>query len=571
MLINDREEVLLIDSYEIPYFKEPVRRWIGYDRGYIENGDLLIWIQNRPPSLGWERVYKRLFNELPAKAGEASDYLLGVGIFGEDDVQPIIKWSEKGIALNTVFNGREIAVVANPENGLKITLDGKLYDFELTGSGGQLIVFAGDSLKYFLPPETKEDGIIRLSQSLEYDAYIDREKLCRQPFFLRDLLESEIFQALCPSGGAMPLEQVLVWQGQRLFIRRNQLDPERQEIQITAARDLDRSIVRLYDIKASLAAPENAEQNLVLDFHSIISRSAAMRRIKDLLGRVSTTNASVLLLGESGTGKTMIAQEIHKKSKRALMPFIVINCAAIPENLIESELFGYEEGAFTGARRTGKKGYFEMADGGTIFLDEIGELPLPSQGRLLEVLQNKSFYRVGGNKKIEVNVRIIAATNQDIERFVEEKIFRRDLFYRLNVFPVRVPPLRERLDDIDLLSRNILPRICSRLEIEPLVLSNEAIEQLKSYEWPGNVRELENVLEQAAILCEGRVIRSKHLMMKKEDSVPMDLKNQVDAFERQLIMKVLAVTGSNKAQTARVLDIGRTTLFEKMKKYNIEG
>lgn len=571
MLINDREEVLLIDSNEIPYFKEPVRRWIGYDRGRIENGDLLIWVQQKAAPLDLDRVYKRLFNEQMTRDRDQAGFLLGVGIYGEEDVQPIIKWSDGEAALNTVFNGREIAVTAKAEDGLKIILDGKRYEFELGGFGGQLVVFAGDSLKYFLPPEMDEERIVFLCKNLDFEPYIDRDRLCVQPVFLRDLLETEIYLACSPNGAALPVEQVLVWQGQRLFIRRNQLDPERQEIQISAGRDLDRAIVRLYDIKASLAPPENAERNLVLDFHSIISRSAAMRRIKDLLSRVSTTNASVLLLGESGTGKTMIAQEIHKKSKRALMPFIVINCAAIPENLIESELFGYEEGAFTGAKRTGKKGYFEMADGGTIFLDEIGELPLPSQGRLLEVLQNKSFYRVGGNKKIEVNVRIIAATNQDIERFVEEKIFRRDLFYRLNVFPVRVPPLRERLDDIDLLSRNILPRICSRLEIEPLVLSNEAIEQLKSYEWPGNVRELENVLEQAAILCEGRVIRSKHLMMKKEDSVPMDLKNQVDAFERQLIMKVLAVTGSNKAQTARVLDIGRTTLFEKMKKYNIEG
>lgn len=571
MLINDREEVLLIDSFEIPYFKEPVRRWIGYDRGRMDNGDLLIWIQNQAAPLDWERVYRRLFNDMPAKSGAASGYLLGVRIFGEEDVQPIIKWCEKDIALHTVFNGREIAAAADDGDGLIITLDGKAYQFEMTGSGSQLVLFSGDSLKHFLPPETGEAEILRLTETLEFEPYIDRKRLCRQSVFLRDLLEAHIYEACCPKEGLLPMEAVHVWQGQRVFVRRTQLDPERQEIQISAERDLDRWIVRLYDIKASLAVPQYDERNLALEFHGIISRSAAMRRIKDLLGRVSTTNASVLLLGESGTGKTMIAQEIHKKSKRSMMPFIVINCAAIPENLIESELFGYEEGAFTGARRTGKKGYFEMADGGTIFLDEIGELPLPSQGRLLEVLQNKSFYRVGGNKKIEVNVRIIAATNQDIERFVEEKVFRRDLFYRLNVFPIRVPPLRDRLDDIDLLSRNILPRICSRLEIEPLVLSNEAIGQLKNYDWPGNVRELENVLEQAAILCEERVIRAKHLMMKKEDLLPLDLKNQVEAFEKHLIMKVLALNGSNKAKAARILDIGRTTLFEKMKKYNIEG
>lgn len=570
MFINDREEVVMIDANEIPYLKETVRRWIGYDRGRFENGDLLIWVQKEAASHDLEPMKRCFFQELTAKSGDTTGHWLGVRIVGDEDIQPIIKWCENDIVLNTVFDGREISITANPTKALEITLDGKSYEFDLTEFGGQLVAFSGPSLKFFLPPETKEDRIGRFLKSLDFETYICNERLSRQPIHLCDVLETQIFQACGSMDCQSPMEYIFLWQGQRVFLRRRPLDAGRQEIHISAEQDLDFMIVRLFDIKAQLASSPQNQGSLSLDFHSIISQSPAMRRIKDVLGRVAVTNASVLLLGDSGTGKSMVAQEIHKKSKRALMPFIVINCAAIPENLIESELFGYEEGAFTGARRTGKKGYFEMADGGTIFLDEIGELPLLSQGRLLEVLQNQSFYRIGGNKKIEVNVRIIAATNQDIERFVAEKVFRRDLYYRLNVFPIKVPPLRERLEDIELLSKTILPRICSRLEIEPLVLSNEAIQQLKSYEWPGNIRELENVLEQSAILCDERVIRARHLMMKSPETFPIDLKSQVEAFERQLIIKVLAQTGSNKVKTAKILDISRTTLFEKMKKYDVE-
>ncbi len=282
-----------------------------------------------------------------------------------------------------------------------------------------------------------------------------------------------------------------------------------------------------------------------------------------------------MILGESGTGKTLIAKEIHLNSKRKDQNFIHVNCASIPYNLIESELFGYEEGSFTGAKKGGKKGYFDMSHGGTMFLDEIGEFPFELQGKLLEVLQNKTFYRVGGSKKIEVDIRVIAATNKDLQELVRLKKFRMDLFYRLNVFPVEMPSLKERIEDIPVLCSYLLPRICGRLDIKRLSISKVALEILMKYNWQGNIRELENVLEQSAILCNGHMILLDDIRLKisntdisKDEN--LSLKEIKDDFERDIIIQSLKRCNGNKSETAKYLRVGRTSLFEKIRKYNIE-
>ena len=299
-----------------------------------------------------------------------------------------------------------------------------------------------------------------------------------------------------------------------------------------------------------------------------------MKETERLLQKGSNTNTTMLLTGESGTGKTFLAREIHKNSKRSDGPFVHVNCAAIPYQLIESELFGYEDGAFTGARKGGKKGYFELSNGGTLFLDEITEIPVSLQGKLLEVLQNRTFYRVGGTKKLETNIRVIAATNRDLKKEIEEKRFREDLYYRINVFPVEIPPLRERSESIYEIISDILPEICSRLEIEPLIVSSQALEKMEKYSWPGNIRELENVLEKAAILSDGRMILPDDVVLTEENnniSSGETLKEIKEMCERQAIVDALERFHGDKEAAARELDIGRTNIFEKIKKYNIQS
>lgn len=308
---------------------------------------------------------------------------------------------------------------------------------------------------------------------------------------------------------------------------------------------------------------------------SIISESKSMHKIKELTKRTAKTNSNVLILGESGTGKELFAHAIHSISRRSNAPFIKVNCGAIPYELLESELFGYEEGSFTGAKKGGKIGKFKAADGGTIFLDEIGDLPMNMQVKLLRVLQDKEIEKIGSNSSEKVDVRIITATNRDLEEMVSEGKFRLDLYYRLNVLTIKVPPLRERKDDIPILSEHLIQKISRRENIRVDRISDSALEYLKRYNWPGNVRELENILERAInFLDEETVIKPEHLpskitgIMRKKKI--RSLKLTLEEVERQAIIDSLIFSNGNKTKAASILDISRTSLYEKIDKYNIE-
>jgi DNA-binding NtrC family response regulator len=316
-------------------------------------------------------------------------------------------------------------------------------------------------------------------------------------------------------------------------------------------------------------------------FANMVGNSDPMIRVFELIRKVADSDSNVLILGESGTGKELIAHAIHYNSPRAEGPLIPVNCAAIPEELLESELFGHERGAFTHAVRT-RIGRFEQADGGTIFLDEISEMSPGLQVKILRVLQNHSFERIGGIKTIRVDIRVIAATNRNLEELVSQNKFREDLFYRLNVIPIRVPPLRERETDIPLLLQHFL-EFFSRTKKKPLRrLSPTVLELLCQYPWPGNVRELENLMERLVILTEGEVVEVTDLPEKfqrlilppqeKPEDFPargIHFNDAVQSFERNLILKALRQSNWVKSQAAQLLHLNRTTLLEKMKKQNI--
>ena len=309
-------------------------------------------------------------------------------------------------------------------------------------------------------------------------------------------------------------------------------------------------------------------------FPRIIGSSSIMRNIFTQIIKIAPTDSTVLISGESGTGKELVASSIYEHSLRNAKPFIKINCVAIPEGLLESELFGHEKGSFTGATAQ-KKGKFEIANGGTIFLDEIGDMPLATQAKLLRVLQEKEFERVGGTATIKVNVRFIAATNKNLQKMILEGTFREDLFFRINVFSIALPPLRERRDDIALLANFFLNN-----HEKSIKLSSGSLQLLIGYSWPGNIRELQNVLEQAAVLSENNIIEPRNLpeVILKQSSIPLvnnikesiPLDEKIEIMEKEMIILALKQTGGVQVKAARILGINQRSLWHRIKKLNID-
>ncbi len=311
------------------------------------------------------------------------------------------------------------------------------------------------------------------------------------------------------------------------------------------------------------------------DFSNIIGTSGPMRQVYEQVTQVARSNTTVLVRGESGTGKELIAHAIHYNSTRAKKPFVKVNCAALPETLIESELFGYEKGAFTGAQAR-KRGRFELAEGGTLFLDEIGEINLATQVKLLRVLQEREFERVGGTETLKVNVRLIAATNKDLETAIAEKTFREDLYYRLNVFTLFIPPLRERKSDLLLLADFFVGKYSREHGKNIRRISTPAIDMLVSYHWPGNVRELENIIERAVLVCDGSAIHGHHLpptLQTAEASNTVtntSLEDAVQQFEKDLLVDALKSTRGNRAKAARLLQTTERIIGYKVTQYGID-
>ena len=352
---------------------------------------------------------------------------------------------------------------------------------------------------------------------------------------------------------------------------------------------------RQSDENAKNVVPEALQEGSARKFTEIIGRGARMQELQQIIAKVADAPSTVLIQGESGTGKELVATALHEKSSRRDRPFIKINCAAIPRELVEAELFGYERGAFTGAVQS-KPGRFELADGGTLFLDEIGEIPIEMQVKLLRAIQESEFERVGGIKTTKVDVRLIAATSRDLSKEIVAGRFREDLYYRLNVVPVHLPPLRERREDIPLLVEHFRNKYNARLKKSVERIDDDALAALSNYSWPGNIRELENVLERTILFAETPIIRLGDLPASLRaapagqaeqpgsqtptppggvPTTPGPLKEivreQVQAIERDLIIRGLEVTGGNVTRTAKLLKISRKSLQMKMKEFALRG
>jgi DNA-binding NtrC family response regulator len=358
------------------------------------------------------------------------------------------------------------------------------------------------------------------------------------------------------------------------------VDPDHLLLMVERALSQRRMATENILLKEELASRRGAPQ--------IIGEDPKLKQVTISLHRAAATDATVLLEGESGTGKELFARALHALSPRADGPFVAINCAAIPETLLETELFGHEKGAFTGASAR-KPGKFEMAHRGTLFLDEIGDLPLSLQAKILRALEEKRFERLGGTVSLQVDVRVVAATNRHLKAAVAARQFREDLYFRLSVFPITIPPLRERADDILMLAKHFIERFSRDLKKKPLTLAQSAIQELQTYGWPGNVRELQNCIERAVILTEGDTIHARHLNLSFRDAVSVvtgddrwaaiDLsgtlaeasRRVLTEVERRKIEQTLKETSGDRGRTAEILQVSYKSLITKLKEHGLEG
>lgn len=482
--------------------------------------------------------------------------------------------------LDTVFYSHEIVVeqLRNSSGQIRIRVDSQ--EIQSTTDGIAAVIFHEKGIRYFRTENAKSSNISigEILDGAKFPAFWDQQRMYSDPIPMAEAINPEFLHAIKALEEGEKKVCVSTESG-NYIIEGLSMSPFLRGRKAWVVHT-EKNLMSLMS-SSSEAYTMLQRGSLTEDFSGgytfgLWGQDENICRIRLLLQKGAVTNTTILLTGESGTGKTYLAREIHKYSRRNDKPFVYVNCAAIPYNLLESELFGYEEGAFTGAKKGGRQGYFQMAEGGTLFLDEIAEVPLTLQGKLLEAIQSKTFFPVGGNKKVSADVRIIAATNKKLEEQVAKKRFREDLYYRINVFPIDVPPLRDRMDSIGGIVAELLPQICERLGVGPQIASAQAMKKIRSYHWPGNIRELENILEKACILSDGKVILAEDidiLLKKKDDGegekAGATLKARRADFEKKVIEEALRRNKGSRTAVAKELGIGRTCLYEKMDKYGI--
>lgn len=585
-LTMDWENSLVATSAgEIVHIGEGILSYIDLTRKFpfaypadsIKKDDIVLFI-----SKNLQNTEANLFERIGIHMENPGNCVLFLGVYKNPEIQPIEKHGEdlflgeNIILLDTYFCGNGVKVIWDKRNAsLKISINQQCIKCFLDKYDDQLLVFGENGIHYFRDDfaESRKDSNETVLNGEPFHSYIRQSDISKVK--LQELFSDDIWAYMHEIKES---EQKVFYYNEKAVSLRFYKKNFSGDIYFIYTIVGQEEILKYIRIESSIyhtldcMQKEKMNSSLVPTTFQFWGNDNNLSEVKFLLQKACETNVTVLLTGESGTGKTYIAKEIHKNSKRNQKNFVHVNCAAIPYQLIESELFGYEDGAFTGAKKGGKKGYFELANEGTIFLDEIADMPLALQGKLLEVIQNRTFYRVGGTEKININVRLIAATNRDLKERVAAHEFREDLYYRINVFPIQLPPLRKRKEEIFKIVTDILPGICEKLEIEPLLINIDALEKIKQYDWPGNIRELENILEKAAILSDGKIILPEDIILPEPQELNMKavtLKEQRELCEKQAIIAALNMYNGDKEKAAQYLDIGRTNLYDKIKKYNI--
>ncbi len=572
----------------------------GHEEGRIKDGDIVILVDNylgkddgnlTPYDLETIGIDPENINNRDAVVAIGrKGALSGSGIYKSS------KEKNKNLIIERNLLGHKIeAEIKFDDKLLGINIDGVSYPFYYSYAAGNIVILDGDNgkIKFYQTRgyTARKEDIKNIIMGKEY---IRKGPRGQKP----DVYDKHISIYHPDSDVIKRLLDVANQKADEIKNRESIINGVPTRCTISAIKEDDEvigAILKVEDIRELKTIIEERDKALTSirylekqleerakqkeAFEKILGVSKKFIEAKNMAFKASESISNILLLGESGTGKNLFARAIHDASSRKKGPFIYINCASIPENLFESELFGYEKGSFTGALSSGKRGKMAMADGGTLFLDEIAELSLSLQAKFLHFLQSRTFTRVGGVEEIEVDVRFIFATNKNLEKLVEEGSFREDLFFRINVFPIRLPALKERPGDIPLLARALITKICKKIGKKPKIIDKATMELLIQYDWKGNIRELENVLERAVNISEINKIMPDDLpsnLRKNKLSGQLvkiqgagSIKDAVEQTEKQLIVNVLAYTGGSRKRAMKILGIGKTAFYEKMKKYDI--
>ena len=570
----------------------------GHPAGRIEEGDIVIIADN---DLGNDDNLSaadlKLLN-IKDKSISEGDGILAIGAYKNSKITPVFKVAKgyglkERMELKCRYLGFDISASIDDDNNLiSISVNGQTYDMAYIEAIGHMVVLDKNTgkVKFFQARgygfRNEEIGVllrgkefIRKSSDGDNTDLMPQIGLKTEKLFIgADFLKAVKDVMDCDDGYG--IENVYDIHKRLMFCHLVRVKNDGQGSGVYVfMQDKDLVSSQLSSKEAMAASLEKIkrkrlpEENVqtIDGFKNFIGNDRSMIAVKRLAAKAAKNRFNVMLTGESGTGKSVLAKEIHD-IQMPDAPFVEVCCNAISPTLFESELFGYAPGAFTGASSQGKAGYFEEANGGTIFLDEIGDIPPEMQIKLLHVIQNKRIYRVGDTKPVDVNVRIIAATNKDLEKETEKGTFRKDLYYRINVFPIYIPPLRERKGDLYFLANSILDQYCRECSIEPKQFSQEAIDIIMSYPWPGNVRELKNVVECAANICDEELIYSEHLMILqgKAGIVRGTLKERLEKAEKDIIQEALSNNGLDKNKAIEELGLSRSTFYKKIKELGIE-
>ena len=567
-----------------------------HDAGRIEPGDIVIFADNDLGNDDRMRPIDMKCLNISDKGINHGDIVLAIGCYKDKSAKPVYKTfssyvPETLIRLKTKIDELEISVSLDCESrSIKVTVAGEVYGMDYLESVGHLVVLDGKTkeVKFFQAKgygyRGEEAGELLRGKSYQSKNTEDKstELVPTVGMSAGEVLRGKEFQhelatILNAEDGAeiqkvleiyrrwMLVKMMRIKKGTKddgvyIFIRDREL-AEKTERAGTVLKEKIENASRLTAYKD--------EKQEIEFLKNIVGNSVKMQKVKQLAYKAANTRFNVIITGESGTGKTKLAREIHS-IKGENTPFVTVACNAIAPSLIESELFGYVPGAFTGADAKGKKGFFEEANGGTIFLDEIGEIPPEMQIKLLNVLQDKRIYRVGSTKPIDIDVRVITASNRNLEEEVKNGSFRQDLYYRINVFPICIPPLRERKKDLYLLADSILKGLLLKYGMTAKKFSEEAMNMIISYDWPGNVRELENVIERAITVCEGSLIYAEHLTMRKSENREKSLKARIEMDEKRIIEEALVRHHGDRKEVIKELELSKSVFYMKVKKYCID-
>lgn len=581
---------------------------ISHSSGNIAVGDIVIIADSKIGDDDGDLTIEDLsligVKDINIKRG---DTLLAVGVYKDPKHKPEYKYFYSGdlshaVSLETSLNGINILVKIDPLDSYSlINVNGIDFRMNFFRSIGNIVIIdpKTENVKFYQDKgyTIRHEGLGEILRGNTFSAKDATQKIA--DLFgtnIKDIFEegpilNAVQSVLC--GDSSPIYEQFIEINKRMmlcsiapFIISNTV--EGAVLKIEDASSLEELVYQRNQIISKIELLQQKHIDITGSpsedpFPDFLGTSASIKRVKFLAKRAAGSKANILITGASGTGKSRLAREIHNVTG-SKSPFIEVNCASIPSALFESELFGYVAGAFTGALKTGKRGYFEAADGGTLFLDEIGELPLEIQVKLLQALQTKRIYRVGSSEPTHVNVRIIAATNVDLKNAIINNKFRLDLYYKLNVLPIDIPPLSEHRNDILVIANKTLSTICKREQLPLKQLSAEAVQIIINYSWPGNVRELENIIERAVLLCDGNIIFPEYIDIQERydlfnnsptsiESIEFSgqtMKNIVDNAKKSALLTTLSYTNGDKIKAMHILKLTKSTFYEYLKKYNVD-